>query len=231
LTGPSPFIFGESDEVRRHAPATARNRVAITSVLAHILPKQGTVLEIASGTGEHIVHFAQRFPNLHWQPSDYDRAGLDSIAAWRAETGLPNLLPPVQIDASSPAWPVYHADAILCINMVHISPWKATQGLFVGASCLMPPDAPLYLYGPYLEADEDTAKSNLAFDQSLRSRNPEWGLRDRDAVIALAQNNGCLPIISRLFSGFNQREHAVSMFLSAYKQVRHVNVFLVIDER
>jgi hypothetical protein len=190
LAEPTPFVFGESDEAKRHAPATERNRDIITAVLGDILPKQGTVLEIASGTGEHIVHFAQRFPHLDWQPSDYDRTGLDSIAAWRAEAGQPNLLLPVQIDASSPAWPVDHADAILCINMVHISPWEATQGLFVGASCLMPPDAPLYLYGPYLEADVDTAESNLAFDQSLRSRNPEWGLRDRDAVIALAQNNG-----------------------------------------
>ncbi len=190
MTGPSPFIFGESDEVKRHAPATQRNRDAITSVLADILPESGTVLEIASGTGEHIVHFAAAFPNVHWQPSDYDQAGVASIAAWRAETGLTNLLPPVQIDASASDWRIEKVDAILCINMLHIAPWKAVQGLFAGAGHRMARGAPIYLYGPYLEADVEAAESNLAFDLSLRSRNPEWGLRDKDAVIALGQSNG-----------------------------------------
>jgi hypothetical protein len=184
----SPGEGGGAD--KRHAPATLRNRDAIAAVLADWLPATGTALEIASGSGEHAVHFAAAFPHLDWQPSDPDPAGLTSIAAYRAEAGLANLAPPVALDAASAAWPVDRADAILCINMVHISPWEATPGLFAGAARLLEPGAALILYGPYTEPDVPTAASNLAFDTSLRSRNPAWGLRDTGAVKAAAADAG-----------------------------------------
>jgi hypothetical protein len=175
---------------KRHAPATVRNRDAIAAVLAGWLPSEGTVLEIASGSGEHTVHFAAAFPALQWRPSDPDPAALTSIAAWRAGAELANIAPPVMLDAAAPEWPVRAADALLCINMIHISPWTATLGLFAGAARVLPQGAPLILYGPYLEAEIRTAESNRAFDASLRARNPDWGLRDLDAVKAAAAEAG-----------------------------------------
>lgn len=169
MTGPQPFSLGAGAEAKRHAPATARNRDAILAILQDALPTSGLVLEIASGTGEHIVDFAGHFPALTWQPSDYDRLGLASIAAWSAEAGHPNLRQPVQLDASADDWPIDQADAILCINMVHISPWAATQGLMAGAGRIVPPGGLLYLYGPYLRDGVDTAPSNLAFDANLKA--------------------------------------------------------------
>jgi SAM-dependent methyltransferase len=176
--------------MKRHAPATERNREPIAAVLAKILPKQGTVLEVASGTGEHANHFAGLFPHLQWQPSDPDPDALASIAAWREEAGLPNLLPPLQLDAAGDDWPLLHADAILCINMVHISPWAATVGLMRGAERLLATGAPLILYGPYRREGVPTAPSNEAFDLSLKARDPDWGLRDLEAVIAEAEGRG-----------------------------------------
>lgn len=178
------------EATKRHAPATLRNRDAIAAVLAGWLPPSGTVLEVASGSGEHVIHFAAAFPYLDWQPSDPDPTGLASIAAWRAEAGRTNIAPPLALDAAAPDWPTECADAVLCINMVHISPWEATLGLFAGAACLLAPGAPLILYGPYVEPDVPTAESNLAFDASLRARNPAWSLRDTDAVKAAAGNAG-----------------------------------------
>lgn len=175
---------------RRQAPATARNRDPIASVLGPELPARGTVLEIASGTGEHVVHFARMFPHLHWQPSDPDAAARQSIAAWVEGEGLPNVEQPLALDASAPDWPVERADAIICINMVHISPWTATEGLFSGAVRLLPSGGLLYLYGPYIEGDVETAESNLDFDASLRSRNPDWGLRRIEDVAALGADSG-----------------------------------------
>lgn len=177
---------------KRHAPATLRNRDAIADVLADWLPATGTVLEVASGSGEHIVHFAAAFPYLDWQPSDPDPAGLASIAAWRAEAGLANIARPLALDVAADCWPVDRAEAILCINMVHISPWAATLGLFAGASRLLAASAPLILYGPYIEADVPTAESNLAFDGNLRARDPAWGLRDTRAVKAAAADAGLI---------------------------------------
>ncbi len=165
-----------------HAPATLRNRDAIAAVLAEWLPTAGTVLEVASGSGEHIVHFARAFTHLQWQPSDPDPAGLTSIAAWSAEARLANIAPPLALDASAAEWPIDRAYAILCINMVHISPWAATLGLFAGAARLLPSGAPLILYGPYIETDVPTADSNRAFDVSLRERDQAWGLRRTDDV-------------------------------------------------
>lgn len=181
---PQPWMPGGAAGVtaKRHAPATLRNRDAIAAVLAEWLPPSGTILEVASGSGEHAVHFAAAFPHLRWQPSDPDPAGLASIAAWRAEAGLPNIAPPLALDAAAPVWPVDRTDAILCINMVHISPWEATLGVFAGGARLLAPGAPLIFYGPYVEADVPTAESNLAFDASLRARDPVWGLRDTAEV-------------------------------------------------
>jgi hypothetical protein len=172
----------------RHAPATARNRDPILAVLRDILPASGLILEIASGTGEHVRYFAEQLPDLDWQPTDPDPDALTSIAAWRE--GLANIRPPLRLDASASDWPVAEADAILCINMVHISPWSATEGLFAGAARLLPPGAPLFLYGPYRRADVPTAPSNEAFDQSLKARDPAWGLRQLEDVVALAARTG-----------------------------------------
>jgi hypothetical protein len=172
--------------MKRSAPATERNREPLAAVLRQVLPERGTLLEIASGTGEHAVYFARLFPNLLWQPTDPDPQALDSIRAWRAEQGPANLLEPLRLDASAESWPAGSADAILCVNMVHISPWAATEGLMRGAGRLLAAGAPLVLYGPYRRAGVATAPSNEAFDESLRARNPEWGLRDLEAVEAEA---------------------------------------------
>jgi hypothetical protein len=175
---------------RRSAPHVARNAGPIADVLAQILPARGMVLELASGTGEHIVHFAREFPRLLWQPSDPEPAALRSIEAWRAESGLFNLLPPISLDARAADWPVPQTDAILCINMIHISPWAATAGLMRGAGRLLGDGAPLYLYGPYRRGGVETAPSNEAFDESLRARDPEWGLRTLEEVEAEAGKHG-----------------------------------------
>lgn len=164
--------------MKRHAPATGRNREPIAAVLTEELPDKGLVLEIASGSGEHAVHFARTYPQLTWQPSDPDPDALASIEAWRAEAGLPNLRAPLELDAAQGDWPVQQADAMVCINMVHISPRRATEGLFAGATRLLPRGSPLVLYGPFLEATGETAPSNLAFDRDLKARNAEWGLRE-----------------------------------------------------
>ena len=175
---------------KRESPAAQRNRAPIADVLADELPETGLVLEIASGTGEHAVHFAQAFPALTWQPSDPDPQARASIAAYVEDAGLANLRPPVVLDAASPDWPVAQADVVLCVNMVHISPWDASEGLFAGAGRVLADGAPLILYGPYIEADVETAASNLAFDHSLKDRNPAWGLRDIADVDQLAGKHG-----------------------------------------
>lgn len=173
--------------MKRSAPAAARNGQAIADVLARWLPTSGFVLEIASGTGEHALRFAQAFPAHSWQPSDPDPQARASIAAWREEAGLANLLPPVALDAASPHWPLAGAAAVLCINMVHISPWAATMGLMAGAARLLLPGAPLILYGPYRRAGVPTAASNEAFDASLQARDPAWGLRSVEEVATAAE--------------------------------------------
>lgn len=176
--------------MKQHAPAAQRNRGPIGAVLAEELPQTGEVLEIASGTGEHAVHFARMFPDLRWQPSDPDPRALESIAAWAEESGLANLLPPLRLDAARGDWPVQAADALLCINMVHISPVEAALGLFAGAARTLGAEAPLILYGPYREAGVATAPSNLAFDQSLKARDPRWGLRDTGWMDDIAAGSG-----------------------------------------
>lgn len=177
-------------EPRQTAPAVARNRDAILAVLRGVLPRKGLVLEIASGTGEHAVHFAQNFPDLTFQPSDPDLFARKSIAAWTEAEQLNNVAPPLALDASAPDWPVARADAIVCINMVHISPWAATLGLFAQARRLLPAGAPLYLYGAYKRGGAHTAPSNVAFDAWLRAQNPAYGVRDLEAVAHVAAQNG-----------------------------------------
>lgn len=173
---------------RRHAPATARNRDPIADVLTAELPAEGLVLEVASGSGEHCAYFAGRFPALTWQPSDPDADAQASIADWC--DGLANVLPPLALDAAADDWPVAAADAILCVNMVHISPWEATLGLMAGAGRLLASGAPLILYGPYRQQGVPTAESNEAFDLSLKARDSRWGLRYVEDVSAAAAAQG-----------------------------------------
>jgi hypothetical protein len=171
--------------MKRHAPATERNREPIIEVLAEILPADGVVLEVASGTGEHAAAFAERFPGLSWQPSDPDADSRGSIAEWCA--GQANVLPPLDLDAASPHWPIERADAIVCINMVHISPWAATLGLMAGAKRLLPVGGPLILYGPYRRHGVPTVPSNEQFELWLKEKSPEYGLRYVEDVTAAAQ--------------------------------------------
>ena len=159
------------------APAAIRNREPIAAVLAEWLPPTGLILEVASGSGEHAVFFAHVFPRLDWQPTDPDPAAVSSIEAWRADSGLANLREPAILDATASTWPVERAEAVLNINMVHISPWKAALGLLDGAAQVLPPSGRLILYGPWIVDGIDTAPSNLAFDADLKRRNPAWGLR------------------------------------------------------
>ncbi len=173
------------NDARLTAPAFARNGDPIRDALRRILPDSGLVLEIASGSGEHIVHIARTFGRLTFQPSDPDPAARASIDAWSRQAALPNLRPAQAIDAAAD-WPIAGADAILCINMVHISPWPATEGLFRNATRLLPPGAPLTLYGPFDRTGIPLASGNVAFDADLRARNPEWGLRHLDALTNLA---------------------------------------------
>lgn len=184
------FYEAPGDGARRSAPAALRNREPIAQVLGEWLPSSGMVLEIASGTGEHAAFFARRFPKLEWQPSDIHPDALASIAEWRAAAGMPNVKRPVVLDAAAPDWPVDRADAVLSINMVHISPWRSALGLLDGAARLLAPGAPLILYGPWLEAGVEPAPSNLAFDADLRRRDPTWGLRLVEDFAAAAVERG-----------------------------------------
>jgi SAM-dependent methyltransferase len=175
---------------RRSAPAALRNRAPILDVLRTQLPSSGTVLEIASGTGEHAVAFATAFPGIAWLPSDPVPANCATIAEWIAAEGGTNVRPPVELDATSGRWPVAAADAVICINMIHIAPWAACLGLLRGAARTLAPGGLLYLYGPYKRDGRHTAPSNADFDASLRARNPEWGVRDLADVVAAAAAAG-----------------------------------------
>jgi hypothetical protein len=184
------FYEASAAGTRRSAPAALRNREPIAQVLGEWLPKQGLVLEIASGSGEHAIYFAQRSAKLDWQPSDVHPDALKSIASWREEAGLANVRPPLIIDAAAPDWPIDRADAVLSINMIHISPWAAALGLLDGAARLLISGAPLIIYGPWLKEDIPTAASNLAFDADLKRRDAQWGLRRVEDFTAAAQERG-----------------------------------------
>ena len=184
---------------RRFAPATQRNRGPILDLLRGVLPARGLVLEIASGTGEHVVHFARELPDLTFQPSDPEPSARASIAAWVAEEKLSNISAPLELDAARTPWPVTAADAIICVNMIHISPWDSTLGLMRGAAAILPAGAPLFLYGPFIRAGIATAPSNLDFDADLKRRNPAWGLRDLANVANVAAAAGfSAPVVTEM---------------------------------
>jgi hypothetical protein len=186
---PARMSFTPTDA--RIAPAAARNREPILAVLGPLLTGPAHVVEVAAGSGEHSLWFAGALPNVTWQPTDRDPAALASIAAWRAAEGTPNLLAPIILDAGDPAtWPGGPFDALVCINMIHIAPWSAAEGLTRLAGERLPSGGLLFLYGPYLEGEVETAPGNLAFDADLRARNPEWGIRRREDVEALAVRDG-----------------------------------------
>ena len=188
-----------SEDARRFAPAVARNKAAITEVLARHLPAAGLVLEIASGSGEHALHFAAHFPALSFQPTDPDAAALASIAAWRAEAQIPNLLPPLALDVMADTWPAQKADAVLCINMIHIAPWEATAALMRGAARVLPRDGALFLYGPFMRGGQHTAHSNAEFDAGLRAQDAQWGVRDLEAVAESASAAGfAAPVVEEM---------------------------------
>ncbi len=175
---------------RLFAPAAARNREPVLDVLRAVLPERGLVLEIASGSGEHCVHFAAHLPKLTFAPSDPSPKARESVAAWIAETRLKNILAPLALDAASTPWPIKQADAVICLNMIHISPWAATEGLFHNAAAILPQTAPLYLYGPYKRGGAHTAPSNVEFDAWLRAQDPAWGVRDVETVTELGRQAG-----------------------------------------
>ena len=176
--------------MKRHAPATARNREPILDVLRPRLPEQGLVLEVASGSGEHVAHFAAALPGLTFQPSDPSAVARASIDDWAATSGLANIRPAVALDAEAPTWPIERADAVLCSNMIHIAPWSAAVGLIAGAARILPTGGTLYLYGPYRRGGRHTSASNDAFDRELRGQDPAWGVRDLEAVAELAATHG-----------------------------------------
>lgn len=167
-----------------------RNRGPILNVLERVLPKTGLVLEVASGTGQHVIHFAQALKGLSWQPTDMDAACRRSISAWLATAGLANVRPPLDLDVRALPWRVPTLDAIVCLNLIHIAPWSVATALFTGAALALRETGLLYLYGPYSVQGRHTAPSNAAFDSALRAENPEWGLRDLKEVESLAKDQG-----------------------------------------
>ena len=176
--------------MKRHAPATERNREPIGDILQSRLPSEGTILEIASGTGQHAIYMAERFSHITWQPSETSPDNIASIKAWALEVNLPNLNTPLELDVNKTPWPINSADAIFCANMIHISPWHSCICLLEGAAKVLTPGAKLFLYGPFLVDGQPTSESNKEFDLSLRSRNTQWGLRDVNHVRLEAEKNG-----------------------------------------
>jgi len=175
---------------RWHSAPAARNTAPILGVLERVLPSRGRVLEIASGSGQHVVAFARAFPALQWQPSDMDADLRRSVELHTAEAALTNIAPPLALDVMAQPWPIDTADALICINMIHVAPWPATNALFAGASRLLARDGAVVLYGPYMRNGRHTAPSNADFDASLRTRDSNWGLRDMDDVVAVARGHG-----------------------------------------
>lgn len=181
---------------KRHAPAAARNRTAILSALRGHLPTNGTVLEVASGSGEHACHFAAALAPLRWQPTDTDLAALRSIEAWRAEVGSPAPLPARHLDCLASHWPVEDISdlvAVVAINLLHISPWPVTEALFNQAAAILPAAGTVFVYGPFRRGDDFISAGNRAFDAALRAQDPAWGVRDVDAVTAAAETAGWRP--------------------------------------
>jgi hypothetical protein len=182
--------IGPAGDLRRDSPAAERNKDPIAAVLARQLPCEGLVLEIASGTGQHALHFARRFPSLAWQPTDPDEWNRASIDAWAHGAGLCNLRAALDLDVHRRPWPAAMAAAVICINMIHIAPWSATPALCAGAAEQLPPGGLLYLYGPYRVGGRHTAPGNEEFDVALRARDPAWGVRDLETVVDVARRAG-----------------------------------------
>ncbi len=181
--------MAQASDPRQYHAHVARNRQPILDVLARVLPPAELVLEIASGSGEHAVFLAQNLPSLTWQPTDTDDGALASIAAHRAAARLPNLLQPLRLDATAERWPIDYAAALVCNNMIHIAPWRVSEGLMAGAGRILQPGGILYLYGPYRIDGRHTATSNQDFDAWLKAQNPDWGIRDLAEVTALARHH------------------------------------------
>ena len=186
----SLYLMGMANDDRLDFPATGRNTEPILVVLRELLPPEGLMLKVASGSGQHVARFAAEFPGLTWQPTDLDPEHRRSISAWARD--MTNVLEPLELDASSNPWPVENADVIMCANMIHIAPWTAGLGLLGGAGRILAPGGMLYLYGPYMIDNVHTAKSNARFDESLKSRDPSWGLRDLDDVTEAAAGAGLI---------------------------------------
>ncbi len=182
--------MADATDLRRSAPAAVRNRDFILDLLRSVLPSTGLVLEVASGTGEHVVHFARELPGLDWQPSDPSPNARASIDAWVVAVCRGNIREAMNFDAAQSPWPVDQVAAVICINMIHISPWEATVGLMRGAGQALVGGGALYLYGPYRRPDRPLEPSNSVFDEDLRMRDARWGLRDLDSVIQCAADHG-----------------------------------------
>lgn len=172
------------------SPSAERNKGPVADVLRRVLPDQGLVLEVSSGTGQHVVHFARAMPHLRWQPTERDEANLRSIASWRATETLPNVLEPIRLDVVDQPWPVSSAAAVVCLNMIHIAPWAAAEALIRGAGATLATGGVLFLYGPFRRGGQHTAPSNEAFDRSLKARDPNWGVRDLEEVARFAARHG-----------------------------------------
>lgn len=185
-------VAGMGSRMKRHAPAADRNKEPILGILREFLTSPAFVLTIAEGSGQHVVHFAKHLPHVTFQPTDVEPGALASIAAYVAEEKLTNVRPPVHLDALSEVWPVESADLVTCINMIHISPWAATEGLFRGAARILGPEGYLITYGPYRFSGKFTAPSNKEFDESLRARDASWGVRDVDDLRKLADSCGLM---------------------------------------
>lgn len=179
-------------DARETAPSPERNKQPILEVLARVLPPRGLVLEVGSGTGQHVAHFARALPGLVFQPSEMDPERHASIEAWVAADRLSNVRPPLAIDVTDHPWPLSAADAVVCINVIHIAPWEATLALLTGAGAILPAGGVLVTYGPYRRGGAHTSAGNEAFDASLRARNPLWGVRDIDTVADAARGEGLL---------------------------------------
>jgi SAM-dependent methyltransferase len=187
-------FFGEAlDDGRRFVSAAERNREPILAVLRRTLPATGLVLEIGSGTGQHVAHFAREMPQLAWQPSDFDATAFGSIAAWVAHCGVGNVRAPVVLDVRGASWPVARADAVVCINVIHVAPWDVAAALLDGAARVLPAGGMLFLYGPYRRFGRHTAPSNEAFDAQLRASDPSWGVRDLETLTEHAAAVGLDP--------------------------------------
>lgn len=172
------------------SPSAERNKGPVADVLKQVLPKEGLVLEVSSGTGQHVVHFAREMPHLAWQPSEREEASLQSVTRWMEEAALPNIRPILRLDVTEKPWPVASAAAVVCLNMIHIAPWSAGAALMRGAQDILITGGTLFLYGPFRRGGRHTSESNEAFDRQLRSQNMEWGVRDLEDVARFAEEHG-----------------------------------------